>query len=253
MSGRSRVVVVGSGAAGLAAAVAAREGGAEVTLLERGVAAGGTTALSGGVAWLPGNHRAAEVGAQDTPAEAREYLRSLALGDVDEGLVGRVLRGRGPGGRASSRTPGGCAGTPSRTRTTTPSGRAGSWAAARSSRARWRPTPGSRRWCARRPTCSGRSPTPSWPRGSVDRAEVEERRARGILTLGRALVAALLGAVVRAGAEVRTRARARRLVVDDGAVVGVATDEGVVPGRSSSRAGGSSATRRSCAPSCGAP
>ena len=67
--------------------------------------------------------------------------------------------------------------------------------------------------------------------GSVDRAEVEERRSRGILTLGRALVAALLGAVVRAGAEVRTRARARRLVVEDGAVVGVATDEGVVPGQ----------------------
>ena len=112
MSGRSRVVVVGSGAAGLAAAVAAREGGAEVTLLERGAATGGTTALSGGVAWLPGNHRAAEVGVEDSPAEAREYLAQPRPGRRRRGARRRVLRGRGPGGRASWRTPEGCAGTP---------------------------------------------------------------------------------------------------------------------------------------------
>ena len=230
MSGRSRVVVVGSGAAGLAAAVAAREGGAEVTLLERGAAAGGTTALSGGVAWLPGNHRAAEVGMDDSPAEAREYLRSLALGDVDEGLVdvfcedaarvGRELEDAGglrwhalPYPDYHAERPGGkLGGRPLEPGPVAPDAQIAPLV-------------------REAPNVLGPVTYAELAAGSVDRAEVEERRSRGILTLGRALVAALLGAVVRAGAEVRTRARARRLVVEDGAVVGVATDEGVVPGQ----------------------
>ena len=48
------VAVVGSGAAGLSAALAARLGGAEVTVYERGEKVGGTTALSGGNGWFPG-------------------------------------------------------------------------------------------------------------------------------------------------------------------------------------------------------
>ena len=51
----SRVAVVGGGAAGLAAAWSAARAGAHVTLLEGYERLGGTTALSGGNAWLPGN------------------------------------------------------------------------------------------------------------------------------------------------------------------------------------------------------
>lgn len=67
------VIVVGSGAAGLAAALSARESGADVTVLEATPTIGGTTALSSGVAWLPNNHLATG----DSPELARMYLRSL--------------------------------------------------------------------------------------------------------------------------------------------------------------------------------
>jgi succinate dehydrogenase/fumarate reductase flavoprotein subunit len=49
------VVVLGTGAAGLVAALAAAEHGATVALLEKGDVIGGTTALSGGTCWVPNN------------------------------------------------------------------------------------------------------------------------------------------------------------------------------------------------------
>jgi 3-oxosteroid 1-dehydrogenase len=64
------VVVAGSGAAGLTAALAAAVSGASVVLAERGERLGGTTALSGGRVWVPGNH----LQEGDTPAAAAAYL-----------------------------------------------------------------------------------------------------------------------------------------------------------------------------------
>ena len=84
----SSVVVVGSGAAGLTAAVAAAQAGAGVTVLERAPLLGGTTALSGGLAWTPANRLMAAEGVDDSPAEARQYLQALRLGDIDDELVG---------------------------------------------------------------------------------------------------------------------------------------------------------------------
>lgn len=81
------VVVVGSGAAGLTAAVAAAQAGANVTVVERAPVLGGTTALSGGLAWMPANRLMAAEGVDDSPAEARQYLRALRLGDVDDELL----------------------------------------------------------------------------------------------------------------------------------------------------------------------
>lgn len=69
------VLVAGSGAAGLTAALAATSAGVRVLLVERDDRLGGTTAVSGGRVWVPCNHCPENVG--DTPQAALEYLRSL--------------------------------------------------------------------------------------------------------------------------------------------------------------------------------
>ena len=47
------VVVLGSGGAGLTAAILAHDRGARVTIVERSDKVGGTTAVSGGGLWIP--------------------------------------------------------------------------------------------------------------------------------------------------------------------------------------------------------
>jgi succinate dehydrogenase/fumarate reductase flavoprotein subunit len=82
------VVVLGSGAAGLAAATLARDGGSEVLLLEKSDLIGGTTAVSGGMPWIPMNRHMADVGVPDSRQEALEYIRRLTLGrEPDAELV----------------------------------------------------------------------------------------------------------------------------------------------------------------------
>src|SRR3954453_9285983 len=89
----SDVVVLGSGAAGLTAALTAATAGASVTLLEKGQAIGGTTALSGGVVWLPANRLAAEAGVADSREDALAYLRSLSNGTMREDLLAAFVDG----------------------------------------------------------------------------------------------------------------------------------------------------------------
>lgn len=74
------VVVVGSGGAALVAATLAHDGGAEVLVVEKDTMLGGTTAVSGGAMWLPGNHHMAEAGIEDSRDDALAYLRRLADG-----------------------------------------------------------------------------------------------------------------------------------------------------------------------------
>ncbi|EME65690.1 FAD-dependent oxidoreductase [Amycolatopsis decaplanina] len=86
-----KVIVLGSGAAGLAAALAAREAGAEVTLAEATSTIGGTTALSSGAVWVPGNHVHADGSIVDSIEQARLYLDSLDLGDTAPALLEHYL------------------------------------------------------------------------------------------------------------------------------------------------------------------
>ena len=66
------LVVVGSGAAGLATAITARKRGLDVVVLEKEPVFGGTTALSGGVLWIPlGPH-----GRKQNPADTLEAVRT---------------------------------------------------------------------------------------------------------------------------------------------------------------------------------
>jgi len=69
------VVVVGSGASGLSAALSAAVAGASVLVLESEAKVGGTSAISGGAIWVP-NHGFSydALGATDSPEDARTYL-----------------------------------------------------------------------------------------------------------------------------------------------------------------------------------
>jgi succinate dehydrogenase/fumarate reductase flavoprotein subunit len=71
------LVVVGSGAAGLAAAATAAVLGASVVVLEKTALIGGTSALSGGEIWIPGSRQAREAGLADGPESVETYLRTL--------------------------------------------------------------------------------------------------------------------------------------------------------------------------------
>ena len=76
------VIILGTGAAGLTAAIAAHEAGAQVRLDERGKRIGGTSAVSGGVIWVPGNPAMRAAGLEDSPEDALAYFRSLDHGDL---------------------------------------------------------------------------------------------------------------------------------------------------------------------------
>ena len=82
------VVVVGSGAAGLTAAVTASLKGAEkVVVYEKADLIGGTTAWSGGQVWIPNNPHMPEVGIEDSKEKAVKYIMSLSRDMLDKSLV----------------------------------------------------------------------------------------------------------------------------------------------------------------------
>jgi 3-oxosteroid 1-dehydrogenase len=72
------VVVVGSGAAGLVAAVRAADAGLSVLVAEKAALLGGTTAAGGGVMWAPNNHLARQAGFSDSHDDAVAYLTEAA-------------------------------------------------------------------------------------------------------------------------------------------------------------------------------
>lgn len=72
------LLVVGSGIAGTAAALAASQAGASVIVLEKLPFRGGTTAKSGGVFWIPDNRWLRSQGVRDERADALRYMARLA-------------------------------------------------------------------------------------------------------------------------------------------------------------------------------
>jgi 3-oxosteroid 1-dehydrogenase len=75
------VVVVGSGAAGMTAALAAQSKGLRAVIVEKAAHFGGSTARSGGGVWIPNNEVLQRDGVDDSPEAARTYLRSI-VGDI---------------------------------------------------------------------------------------------------------------------------------------------------------------------------
>ncbi len=78
------VIVVGSGAAGLSAAAVAATQSQTVLLLESASQIGGTTAISGGMVWVPANHKMIEIGLDDSLEIAKRYLQHTVTGSDEK-------------------------------------------------------------------------------------------------------------------------------------------------------------------------
>jgi succinate dehydrogenase/fumarate reductase flavoprotein subunit len=78
------VIVVGSGAAGLCAAAVAAKQSQTVLLLESASQIGGTTAISGGMVWVPANHKMQEIGLDDSLENTKRYLQHTVTGSDEK-------------------------------------------------------------------------------------------------------------------------------------------------------------------------
>jgi fumarate reductase flavoprotein subunit len=90
------VVIIGAGACGLTAALAAKESGAEVLVLERDAKPSGSTALSTGLIPAAGTRLQAAKGIQDSPALLAEDIWKKAKGQTDRTMVEAVAQASGP-------------------------------------------------------------------------------------------------------------------------------------------------------------
>ncbi|QOV92963.1 FAD-dependent oxidoreductase [Novosphingobium sp. ES2-1] len=224
------VVVLGSGGAALTAAIAAHDHGAkEVVILERSGMVGGTTAMSGGMLWIPGNHHQLAAGIEDSDEDVVAYLDGLAPGALDPETLWAFMQG-GPemlryleenspvrmcsfsdfpdyqpyspgakpdGGRSLDNEAFSFA-------------RLGKWAA--------RVNPSKMAYPLRGSLIEA-------TRGTLDEATLAEREAGDYRGLGQALVGALFLGVIERGIPVEFEKRARKLVKDGERVIGVVAED----------------------------
>ncbi|MGW0759269.1 FAD-dependent oxidoreductase [Streptomyces sp. NPDC002814] len=208
------VIVVGSGAAGLAAALSARESGAAVTVLEAASTVGGTTALSSGAVWLPNNHL--PPAADDSPELTRTYLCHLRRvggpADTDGAALDRfVAEAPHVAQWLEKRTPLRWAALP------IPDCHGALPGAYRSGGRSLEPRPFD---AAPKVAALVRAALPWRPpatltelvTGRASPGLIEQRGRARTRTSGQALVATLLTAAVDAGVAIRTRARATRFL-----------------------------------------
>lgn len=85
------VVVIGSGAGGLSTAIVAKKAGLDVIVIEKADCFGGTTAFSGGVLWIPGNHHGKAQRSGDSSEAAATYLRDQSGAFYDAPAVSAFL------------------------------------------------------------------------------------------------------------------------------------------------------------------
>jgi 3-oxosteroid 1-dehydrogenase len=227
------VVVLGSGAAGLAAATLASDGGSQVLLLEKSDLIGGTTAVSGGMPWIPMNRHMADVGQVDSRADALTYIRRLTLGrEPDPELVETYVDTAAEMlDYLESKTP---------LRMSAPTMFADYYADLPGGKRAGRsiePMPFDSRselgdWFARVRTTPHMASL-TMEEGmrfltgleAADMTRAEKRDADGVRVLGPALVASLFKGLLDRGVEALTATAADELVVVDGTVMGVRTED----------------------------
>ncbi|WP_311269549.1 FAD-binding protein [Sphingobium sp. WCS2017Hpa-17] len=81
------VLVVGTGAGAMVAALAASQRGARTLIVEKSGLYGGSSAASGGGVWIPASHSALAQGQQDSPEEAFTYIKGLVGNHVADGKI----------------------------------------------------------------------------------------------------------------------------------------------------------------------
>ncbi|TNF63129.1 MAG: FAD-dependent oxidoreductase, partial [Rhodobacteraceae bacterium] len=92
----AQVVIIGAGAAGLIAALAAQERGREVLVLERDAVPSGSTALSAGLIPAAGTALQRAAGIGDDPARFAADIQKKARGENDPALVDLLATGAAP-------------------------------------------------------------------------------------------------------------------------------------------------------------
>ena len=81
------VIVVGSGAGALLAAIRAGDEGLKALVVEKTALAGGTSAISGGGIWIPDNHDMPKAGLRDSVDVAFGYVKACAQGLASDDRV----------------------------------------------------------------------------------------------------------------------------------------------------------------------
>jgi len=227
------VIVLGTGAAGLIAAVVAHDGGARVGVFEKAPTVGGTSAWSGGQIWIPNNPHQRALGNPDSREEALTYIMALSHGMILPEMAATYVDtgpemvnwleantpvkfysipdfpdyhpetpgGKNGGGRTLECPP-------------FPYGKLGPW----KDRVGTSPYYPDFTITIGETTLGKSVPTPASPEVKARRRANDERG------MGLALVGRLLKACLDRGIEPKTEARAHALIIENGAVAGVRFD-----------------------------
>jgi succinate dehydrogenase/fumarate reductase flavoprotein subunit len=241
------VLVLGSGGSGLTAALRAREAGAKVLVLEKAQRIGGTTAMSGGILWVPNNPHMAALGVTDSREEALAYLDSLSLGVMDMTMAAafvdnapdmiRWLEAHSPlrftvASGYPDYHPENPGGKPQGGRSLDPAlfsfRRLGAWAG---------------RIGGKQTDLHPQAPVvplsllESLGRQAVDAGTVAERRQQDVRGMGLALVGALVLGCIERNIPIHTGVRAKELIQQDGEITGVIAERDGNPWRIRARRG----------------